>query len=178
MHCGFNCFVYILPFSSPNRENVCFRYKIILLYQESKGRLTQTLQQSPKLFTSCWMTLEDYGCGNFQHYNEANCTNFKFLLLGMFLVGNEAPYLFIVKEVSDPFFWLFPTIEYWFIIFIKLQMGPYCLRPAINYENAFSSPVGTDFLWGEFHRAKLKCFAWVCQVWCFWPSDGERINIC
>lgn len=26
--CGFNCFVYILPFVIPKRENVCFRYKI------------------------------------------------------------------------------------------------------------------------------------------------------
>ena len=157
---------------------MCFRYKITLLNQESKRRLTQALQQSPKLFTSSWMTLEDNGCGNCQHYNETNCTNFKFLPLGTFLVGNEAPCLFIVKEVSFPFSRLSPSIEYWFIIFIKLQMGACCLRPVINYENVFSSPGGTDFLWGEFPRAKLKCFAWVCQVWCFWPSDKEGINIC
>ena len=95
------------------------------------------------------------GCENCQCYNEANCTNFKFLLLGMILAGNGAPWLFIVKEVPVPFFWLFPTIEYWFTIFIKLQKGACCLRPVINYENVFNSPVGTGLLMGRISQSSI-----------------------
>ena len=77
--------------------------------EERRRRLTHAIQQSPKHLTSSWMTLDDSGCEHCQCDNEANL---KFLLLGMFLVGNGAPCLFIVKEVRAPFFRLFPTIEY------------------------------------------------------------------
>lgn len=163
MNCGFDCFVYILPFSSHRTENVCFRYEIPPWTK--KARMIKThprpLKKPPLQKKAPNSSLSSWNLRSIRWLwwwklptlpMKQTVPTSNFFSCVMLPLGMEPPAALVLKGSqflsSD-----YPPIGYWFIIFIKLQMGACCMRPAINYENVLSSSVGADLRKGRMSES-------------------------